>query len=130
MRAQVVVLRGDEILMVRLERPGRSFWVLPGGAVEENEAPEDAATREMQEETGLQITLDRLLLMEQPRTDGAVAIKEPRYTYLARIVNGEMHPDYDEVAEVRWLPFDWPDFDASTRETIGQVRRALGVNGP
>jgi len=124
-RAQVVLLRDDQLLMVRLERPGRSFWVLPGGAVEQDESPEDAARREVREETGLSIELDRLLLVEQPRTDGSVAFREPRFTYLARALRDELRPDFGEVAEVRWLPVDWPDFDASTCETIEQVRRAL-----
>jgi 8-oxo-dGTP pyrophosphatase MutT (NUDIX family) len=124
-RAQVVLFQDNQLLMVRLERPGRSFWVLPGGAVEKDESPEEAAAREVLEETGLRIELDRLLLIEQPRTDGAVMFKEPRYTYLARALSDELRPDYREVAEVRWLPVDWPHFDVSTRQTIEQVRQAL-----
>jgi 8-oxo-dGTP pyrophosphatase MutT (NUDIX family) len=55
----------DAVLLVRYEdsRPGRppSFWAAPGGALEAGETHLAAATRELQEETGLEGRVEREL---------------------------------------------------------------------
>ena len=54
-RVGLVVLRGDDVLLVRQYRlllDGLS-WEIPGGGVEEGENVEDAAVRECREETGV-----------------------------------------------------------------------------
>ena len=52
-RAAVVSLRGDRLLAIRRTKQGRSYAVLPGGGIEPNESAQDAALRELIEETGL-----------------------------------------------------------------------------
>ncbi|MDT3682109.1 MAG: NUDIX hydrolase [Truepera sp.] len=51
----VMVVRGRELLGVRQPRPavGASTWEIPAGLIEDGEAPEDAARRELAEEVQL-----------------------------------------------------------------------------
>jgi 8-oxo-dGTP diphosphatase len=52
----VYAKRGDEVLLMRRNKePNLGLWVAPGGKVELDESPYDAARREMVEETGLRV---------------------------------------------------------------------------
>jgi len=54
--ARVVLLdREDRVLLFRIQEPGadRAFWITPGGGLEDGENHEQAARRELYEETGL-----------------------------------------------------------------------------
>lgn len=60
--ACVIVEIKDKILLVRRKPPrDATTWLLPGGYVDEGEPVEDAARREIQEETNLTIRLERLV---------------------------------------------------------------------
>ena len=61
LRVSVVLIRGDEILLIRHRRDARFYWVLPGGGLESGESLTACAAREIQEETGLDINILRLL---------------------------------------------------------------------
>jgi len=64
--AGAIVCRGDELLLVRHQRPGKyDFWVAPGGGVKGEESLAQAAARETQEETGLTVNPGRLLYVEE-----------------------------------------------------------------
>ncbi|MDR0885405.1 MAG: NUDIX hydrolase [Clostridiales Family XIII bacterium] len=58
-----VVIPNEEgkILLVMQQHEGKEIWMVPGGAIEEGESSQDAAIREVMEETGLIIHLGRLL---------------------------------------------------------------------
>lgn len=60
-RSMALVTREDQILMIQTLRRGRYIWELPGGGIEIGETPEEAAIRELKEESSLDGTVVRPL---------------------------------------------------------------------
>jgi ADP-ribose pyrophosphatase YjhB (NUDIX family) len=58
-----VIIPDEEgkILMVKQSHEGKDIWMAPGGAIEGGENAAEAAVREVFEETGLEIRVNRLL---------------------------------------------------------------------
>jgi 8-oxo-dGTP diphosphatase len=52
-RVSVILQLDGRILLVRQEKPGREYWLLPGGGVNVGESLVDALRRELAEEVGL-----------------------------------------------------------------------------
>jgi 8-oxo-dGTP diphosphatase len=100
--ANAVVERDGGVLLVRLNygpRDGR--WALPGGLVEGDETPEEAAVRETAEETGLVVALDGLLSMWMRPGFPILVVN-----YRAHIIGGELRVAEDEASEAAFFPRD------------------------
>ena len=54
----------DHVLLIK--RRDIPVWVLPGGGIEQDESPEEAALREAKEETGLEVSLERKVAFYHP----------------------------------------------------------------
>ena len=48
-----LLTKGERLLLLRHEKHGRAYWLLPGGGVEHGETLEGALKRELAEECGL-----------------------------------------------------------------------------
>ena len=93
-----VLVREEEgrILVVRTTYLGPG-WMLPGGRVERSETPHAAAIRETREETGIEVRVDRLILLDAHRR------RNVSFVYAATAVGGTLAPQFGEIAEVGWL---------------------------
>ena len=60
-RAGAVLIEDDQVSLIERFRHGSHYYVFPGGGVDEGETPREAAIREMDEETGLRVTVKRKL---------------------------------------------------------------------
>jgi 8-oxo-dGTP pyrophosphatase MutT (NUDIX family) len=94
-------------LIGRLDRRGRLEWVLPKGHVEAGETAEQAAIREVWEETGLRsrvVTpvgdIDYWFVADNRRIHKTV------HHFLLEAIGGSLSTDDVEVSEVAWVPLD------------------------
>jgi ADP-ribose pyrophosphatase YjhB (NUDIX family) len=87
------------ILVVRTTYLGPG-WMLPGGRVERGETPHGAAARETKEETGLDVVVDRLLLVDARRGH------DVSFVFAGRVVGGTLEPQLGEIAEAGWVARD------------------------
>jgi 8-oxo-dGTP diphosphatase len=104
----VVVLRGDEVLLVRRgTAPRLGQWSLPGGRIEWGETAVAAALRELKEETGVEAELLGLIEVVDgiftSRTSGEVTRHYVLIDFAARWVSGEPVAG-DDAAEARFVP--------------------------
>ena len=92
---------GHVLLAKRAGEPRRGYWDIPGGIVDEGEAPLDALRREFREETGLEIEPVEFMRIDiEPYDD--------RFIFsVTWIVRAEGEPvAADDVEELRWFPRD------------------------
>lgn len=59
--ARGIVVKDGNLLLIDRTRPGMQYYSTPGGGIESGETPERAAKREMNEETSLELRIERKL---------------------------------------------------------------------
>jgi ribosomal protein S18 acetylase RimI-like enzyme len=85
-RYQAAIIQNGHVLLAQMRSPeGELFWLLPGGGREGNETAEECLIREMQEETGLTVKVERLLFVEPDMPGGAYDFL---HTYLCYPISG------------------------------------------
>jgi ADP-ribose pyrophosphatase YjhB (NUDIX family) len=117
--AAVILDANKKILLVKSTYQRFHPWGLPGGSLEYGEQPEEAAVREVWEETGLTVCIERFLLVSSWLPD-----RVGMY-YLCRITDGTFHPT-DEVSEFGYFAIDnLPDVRPIDVEVIKRIHRMV-----
>ena len=128
-RACGVLLKEGSVLLVRHVHDGHDYWTLPGGGVEEGEAPEDAAVREVEEETGIRARVVRFLCDNELHT--AVGDAVEKYYLMdgqgqepVRGTDPELKDGSQMIVEVGWFPL------SGLREDVQVGRVIEALEGP
>jgi len=100
----VIALRDGLPHVALIATRGRTRWGLPKGAVSEGETSEQAALREVLEETGLEAKIIKPLdTIEYYFRVGDTLIKKRVDFYLMEHTGGTMTPQLSEVDDVEWV---------------------------
>jgi ADP-ribose pyrophosphatase YjhB (NUDIX family) len=75
---------------------GKRAWNMPGGRVERRERPDEAAVREIREETGLDVELGDLLLVDGRGSRAIV------FVFGCTVIGGQERPQPGEIHQLRW----------------------------
>jgi ADP-ribose pyrophosphatase YjhB (NUDIX family) len=95
---RLLIVNGDDVLLIRhTYQPG---WFMPGGGLKRKETLEEAARRELREETGLGVTALELAGLFTNVAEG----KTDHVVVFRAMVAGQPVSDSPEIAECRWFP--------------------------
>jgi 8-oxo-dGTP diphosphatase len=118
---------GVEVALIRVGEPNR--WQLPKGIVEEDEAREAAALREVREETGAEADLlapiDTIEYWYLGKRDGS-PVRFHKFVYfylLAYRASGIPQEDKEVIKEVRWVELD----EAEAMLAFVKEKKILGM---
>jgi 8-oxo-dGTP pyrophosphatase MutT (NUDIX family) len=122
-------VRGDEVAVIvpkKLSPEGRRVLALPKGHPDEGETMEEAATREVREETGLEAELiEKLGDVEYwYQRKGRRILKKVTF-YLFEYRSGSVEDHDDEIEEARWMPLEQAARELSFPGEREMVKRAL-----
>jgi 8-oxo-dGTP diphosphatase len=125
--AGIVVIRGDEILLIqRGKPPHQGEWSIPGGKIEFGETSAEAALRELKEETGIEAEI--IGLIDVIDSIGArQAAGDWHYLlvdYAARWVAGEPAAA-DDVSDAAFFPLDQAIAKTRWDKTRDVIARAV-----
>ncbi|ASO23179.1 Putative mutator protein MutT4 [Actinoalloteichus hoggarensis] len=116
--------KANAAIIGRLDRRGRLLWSLPKGHLEAGETSQQAAVREVAEETGIRGTvlaplgtIDYWFVAEDRRVHKTV------HHFVIEAVGGELSDEDVEVTEVAWVPLGELDERLAYADERRLVRR-------
>ena len=124
-----IVFDDNRVLLVRRgQPPSQDLWAIPGGRVQLGETLQEAAEREILEETGIRIKArEPVYTFDYIERDGASC---PRFHYvivdlIADCVGGELRAG-DDAADVRWVSEAELDDLKVSSKTVHLLKKQYG----
>lgn len=122
---------GDVLLIRRGKEPQYGRWMVPGGALEWGETLEEAAVREVREETGIEIEIETFVEIIEAITPGDSGFHYVIMDYAAHERSGVLAAGSDAL-DAAWVSAEaQDDYDLSDElvAVIGKARRLTGRAG-
>ncbi len=125
---RVVIRTSDERFLV-LREAGRPWWNFPGGKVEADESPMEAARRELLEEVGLDADPAALELVSHGVFD-VLGVPWEGFFYFAHRVSGEAEPrEGENVVDLSWSTLEELNRLASLPGLLEDIARLVQDRG-
>ena len=104
----VVIVKNSSVLLIRRgNEPSKGLWSVPGGLIELGETVEEAARREVKEETGIDIRIERLLEVANNIVrdeQGKIRFHYVLIDFLAHPLSSSLKSQSD-ASEAKWVHF-------------------------
>ena len=108
-RVTGVLIENRKILLLGQDVTNTRSWSLPGGALEPGESIEECCVREMREETGLAVSVERLLYVCDRFQDDSQVV---HITFALQWTGGrvrlgrEPEAGANPITDIRWVPLE------------------------
>jgi len=98
--ANAVIVKDTKVLLQK--RSDVPIWVIPGGEKERYETPKNAVVREVLEETGLKVTIERCVGTYH---SGYLLYRDSTHVFLCKVKSGKLQVN-EESLEMRFFPLN------------------------
>lgn len=118
----IFTIRGGKLSVLLIERGGHPYqgcWALPGGFVGENETSDEAAARELEEETGIAVSdaaLEQLRTYSTPGRDPRMRVVS--VGYIAIMPDMPLPVSGDDARDAHWFAVEDLNLDGTNPDGI------------
>lgn len=112
------IILDEQERVLLCHRRDYDLWNLPGGGVEEGEAPWECVIREVKEETGLEVEVERLASVYNKKEKNEVV-----FSFICKVIGGE-HQLNDEADRIEYFDTEAMPSNMSPKQ-VERIRDAI-----